>query len=192
MTTYAGTSPYSGGYSRTSTTVRGVRTPVGPPTTGTRPQTSGYTRGGPTAQDNPGSGRPYGRPSSAYNLPAARLVDFLAGRSPGDLPDERSCARATPADLRAVLPGFACETLVAAIPKMLRKLRGVRAEEALLYVAETRSSSPVRVLRGDDGQSVGVSGLYPCGEGAGYAGGIVSSAVDGLRAAEALLHAWAF
>ncbi len=70
---------------------------------------------------------------------------------------------------------------------MLRELAPVQLQEALLYGSETRSSSPVRILRGDDLQSPGVRGLFPCGEGAGYAGGITSSAIDGLRAAEAVV-----
>ena len=73
------------------------------------------------------------------------------------------------------------------MPKMLRSMRGVLPEEALLYASETRSSSPVRVVRGEEGQSTGVRGLFPCGEGAGYAGGIVSSGIDGLKAAEAVI-----
>jgi uncharacterized FAD-dependent dehydrogenase len=71
---------------------------------------------------------------------------------------------------------------------MLRLLEGVSPEEALLYAPETRSSSPVRISRRENGESVTVSGLFPSGEGAGYAGGIVSSAVDGLRAAEAVIN----
>jgi hypothetical protein len=125
-----------------------------------------------------------------YGLPAEMVTDFLVGNPlPADLPDGRSCLRVRPADLREVLPAFICETLAAAVPRMLRELNGVRVEEALLYAAETRSSSPVRVVRDEAGQSVGVAGLYPAGEGAGYAGGIVSSAVDGMKAAEALLRA---
>ena len=65
-----------------------------------------------------------------------------------------------------------------------RKMRGFITEEATLIGVETRTSSPVRILRGPDSQSVNVAGLYPCGEGAGYAGGIISSALDGIRAAE--------
>jgi hypothetical protein len=71
---------------------------------------------------------------------------------------------------------------------MLMNLKGALHEEVLLYGAETRSSSPVRILRDENGESVNVSGLFPAGEGAGYAGGIVSSAVDGLRAAEAVIN----
>lgn len=123
---------------------------------------------------------------SDYSLPAQRLVDFLEG-SESDLPSERSCSRAVPAQLRGLLPEFVEHTLRSAVPKMLGSMRGVQLEEALLYASETRSSSPVRVVRGDDGQSTGVQGLYPCGEGAGYAGGIVSSGIDGLRLAAAIV-----
>ncbi|MFA7369985.1 MAG: hypothetical protein WC334_10105, partial [Kiritimatiellales bacterium] len=122
---------------------------------------------------------------SDYSLPAQRLVDFLEGAAPSALPVERSCTRAVPAQLRGLLPEFVEHTLRSAIPKMLRSMRGVVLDEALLYASETRSSSPVRVVRGEDGQSA-VRGLYPCGEGAGYAGGIVSSGIDGLRIAEAV------
>jgi uncharacterized FAD-dependent dehydrogenase len=124
---------------------------------------------------------------SDYSLPAQRLVDFLEGAAPSDLPSERSCTMARPAQLRGLLPEFVEHTLRSAVPKMLRSMRGVVLDEALLYASETRSSSPVRVVRGEDGQSA-VRGLYPCGEGAGYAGGIVSSGIDGLRIAEAVVE----
>ncbi|MBN1859147.1 FAD-binding protein [Candidatus Bipolaricaulota bacterium] len=124
-----------------------------------------------------------------FGLPAQRLTAFLKGGSSQGIPEERSCSRSVSADLRDVLPEFAADTLRAAIPLMLRELRGVRPEEVVLYAAETRSASPVRILRNAaSGQSIGVSGLYPIGEGAGYAGGIVSSAVDGQRAAGQLLR----
>ncbi len=122
---------------------------------------------------------------SDYFLPAQRLVDFLEGAAPSELPAERSCTMARPAQLRGLLPEFVEHTLRSAVPKMLRSMHGVVLDEALLYASETRSSSPVRVVRGEDGQSA-VRGLYPCGEGAGYAGGIVSSGIDGLRIAEAV------
>ena len=70
---------------------------------------------------------------------------------------------------------------------MARKLRGFDAADAVLTGVETRSSSPVRVTRGQDGASVNVRGLFPCGEGAGYAGGIMSAAADGIRTAEWVL-----
>ena len=77
------------------------------------------------------------------------------------------------------------DTLREALPVFDRKVRGFAAPEAVLTGVETRSSSPVRILRDEQGQSL-LRGLYPCGEGAGYAGGIVSAAVDGVRTAEAV------
>ncbi|MDQ1331491.1 MAG: FAD-binding protein, partial [Thermodesulfobacteriota bacterium] len=123
-----------------------------------------------------------------YSLPASPLSDFLLNRYPDALPEKRSWPRSVPADLRFILPDFVCATLTAAIPKMLSLLKGVSHEEVLLYAPETRSSSPVRITRNATGESVNLSGLFPSGEGAGYAGGIVSSAVDGLRAAEAVIR----
>jgi uncharacterized FAD-dependent dehydrogenase len=122
---------------------------------------------------------------SDYSLPAQRLIDFLEGAE-SDIPEQRSCTRAVPAQLRGLLPEFVEHTLRSAVPKMLGSMRGVHLDEALLYASETRSSSPVRVVRGEDGQSA-VRGLFPCGEGAGYAGGIVSSGIDGLRQAETIV-----
>ncbi len=124
---------------------------------------------------------------SDYSLPAQRLVDFLEGASPSELPKIRSCTMARSAQLRGLLPEFVEHTLRSAVPKMLGSMRGVQLDEALLYASETRSSSPVRVVRDETGQSTGVRGLYPCGEGAGYAGGIVSSGIDGLRLAESVI-----
>ena len=85
------------------------------------------------------------------------------------------------------LPGYVTETLRGAIPLMARRLRGFDASDAVLTGVETRSSSPVRVTRGDDGQSLSTAGLFPCGEGGGYAGGIMSAATDGMRVAEWVL-----
>ena len=87
-----------------------------------------------------------------------------------------------------MLPGYVTDTLVHMIPKMLKQLNGARVEDALLYGPETRSSSPLRIIRdGDSGMATRVAGLFPAGEGAGYAGGIVSSAVDGIRQAQSCL-----
>ena len=121
---------------------------------------------------------------SDYSLPAQRLAEFLAGTNPKDIPVERSCARATPANLETLLPPIIMRTLRRAIPRMLRELNGVKLEEVLVYATETRSSSPVRIVRNPaTGESLGVRGLYPIGEGSGYTGGIVSSALDGMNAA---------
>lgn len=122
-----------------------------------------------------------------YSLPASRLTDFLAGTSGGELPPDRSCLRSRPADLRGLLPPFVVQTLERAIPDMFARMEGTSPEQVTLYGAETRTSSPVRILRGPTGESVSVAGLFPAGEGSGYAGGIVSSGVDGMKAAKSLL-----
>ena len=87
--------------------------------------------------------------------------------------------------LSLCLPGYVTGSLRQALPLLDRKLRGFAAPDAVLTGVETRSSSPVRILRDENYQS-SLRGLYPCGEGAGYAGGIVSAAVDGIRVAEAV------
>lgn len=124
----------------------------------------------------------------AYHAPAQRVGDFLAGvpsTAPGAvLPTYRPGVRWC--DLRETLPAFVVQELCAALPALERKLPGFALPDAVLTGVETRTSSPVRLTRGEDGQSVSVRGLYPAGEGAGYAGGILSSAVDGIRAAELL------
>ncbi|MFA6135589.1 MAG: FAD-dependent monooxygenase [Phycisphaerae bacterium] len=124
---------------------------------------------------------------SDFSLPACTLPDFLARRTPSSLPTERSCPRSAPADLHAVLPDYVSATLLEAAPLMMRQMRQVALERCMVYGAETRSSSPVRIVRDESFQSPSARGLYPIGEGAGYAGGIVTSAIDGLRAAQSLL-----
>jgi uncharacterized FAD-dependent dehydrogenase len=124
-----------------------------------------------------------------FSLPASPLAEFLAAETPASLPDERSCLRARPANLPAILPRFAATTLRHFLPSMLRQLRHVDPHTALLYGIETRSSSPVRIDRDENLASTTCAGLYPCGEGAGYAGGIVSSGIDGIKVAEAILSA---
>ena len=89
-------------------------------------------------------------------------------------------------DLRKVLPEKIVKALKEALPKLDGQLKGYAHPDAVLTAPETRSSSPVRILRGEDRQSE-IKGLYPCGEGAGYAGGIMSAAVDGIQTAEAIL-----
>jgi len=130
----------------------------------------------------------YALGGGGYRAPAQRVEDFLARRAsagPGRvLPSYRPGV--TWADLHECLPPFVSEALEEALPILGRKLRGYDAPDAVLTAVESRSSSPVRILRGQDGQSA-LRGLYPCGEGAGYAGGILSAAADGMRCAEALL-----
>lgn len=126
-----------------------------------------------------------------YHAPAQRVGDFLAGRAstaPGRVqPTYRPGV--TWCDLHDVLPARITATLAQALPVFGQKLRGFDDPDAVLTAPETRSSSPVRIVRGPDRCSTGVQGLYPCGEGAGYAGGITSAAVDGLRCAECVIKA---
>jgi uncharacterized protein len=122
-----------------------------------------------------------------YSLPACRLRDFLGGHVSRSLPKDRSCQRSVPADLQSLFPTYISQTLTKVIRPMLQPLSQIRAGDGIVYGAETRSSSPVRVVRDDSFQSTGVVGLYPAGEGAGYAGGIITSAIDGLRATDGLL-----
>ncbi|MBQ6465517.1 MAG: hypothetical protein IJJ43_04545 [Oscillospiraceae bacterium] len=124
-----------------------------------------------------------------YRAPAQLLGDFLAGRpseGPGGVePSYRPGVVWT--DLHAVLPERITSVLENAVPELGKRLEGFDAPDAVLTAPETRSSSPVRILRGEELCAAAIEGLYPCGEGAGYAGGITSAAVDGLRCAEALL-----
>ena len=123
----------------------------------------------------------------AFHAPAQLVGDFLAGRASaacgGILPTYQPGVTWT--DVGLCLPDYVAGTLRDALPIFDRKVRGFACPEAVLTGVETRSSSPVRVVRGADYQS-GLRGVYPCGEGCGYAGGIVSAAVDGIRVAEAI------
>ena len=126
-----------------------------------------------------------------YVAPAQLVGDFLHGEA------SSAGGSVVPTYPRGVawgsidgcLPPYIVETLRAAIPRMARHLHGFDAADAVLTGVETRSSSPVRVTRGDDGQSVSTRGLWPVGEGAGYAGGIMSAATDGILAAQKLVAA---
>lgn len=127
-----------------------------------------------------------------FVAPAQLVGDFLAGKpsSAGGRVRPTYPRGVAWGDVTPCLPGYVTETLRAAIPQMGRRLRGFDAAEAVLTGVETRSSSPVRVRRGDNGQSVNVRGLWPVGEGAGYAGGIMSAATDGILAAEKIAAAY--
>jgi hypothetical protein len=122
-----------------------------------------------------------------FQAPAQRVEDFLQRRpseGPGAvLPTYRPGVTWT--GLEPCLPDYVTSALAQALPLLDRKLRGFAHPDAVLTGVETRSSSPVRILR-DEGCQSALRGLYPCGEGAGYAGGIVSAAVDGIRVAEAV------
>ena len=131
-----------------------------------------------------------------YNAPAQRVGDFLAGRAstaagsviPSYRPGVAWC------DLSSALPEYAIAALREAIPAFDKQIRGFAMDDAVLTAVETRSSSPLRITRHPEShplalQSLNVQGLYPAGEGAGYAGGILSAGIDGIRVAEAVARA---
>ncbi len=123
-----------------------------------------------------------------YSAPAQLVGDFIAGRPSTSLgsvePSYKPGVR--PTDLSTALPDYVIEAIREALPQLDKKIPGFAMHDAVLTGVETRTSSPIRVRRKDDFQSVNVEGLYPAGEGAGYAGGIYSAAIDGIEVAEAL------
>ena len=119
-----------------------------------------------------------------YGAPAMSVQDFLRSKSTGRLPATSFRPFAVPADLRTCLPPFVHEQLLGALPIFERKIHGFTSREALLLAIESRTSSPIQLLRGENGESLSHPGLFPCGEGAGFAGGITSAAVDGIKVAE--------
>lgn len=132
-----------------------------------------------------------GRNNSA---PVQRLEDFLEGRASKSLGTVKPSytGSVTPADMNQCLPDFVTKSMRESISYFDRKLRGFGMKDAVLTGVETRTSSPVRIPRGDTLEAEGVAGLYPTGEGAGYAGGIVSAAVDGIRIAEQIVKTYRF
>ncbi len=130
------------------------------------------------------------RLSGSYRAPAQRVGDFLKGipsTGPGAVtPTYRPGV--TWCDLHSILPEHITRNLKEAIPLLEGNLRGFAHADAVLTGPETRSSSPIRILRGEDKQSPRLRGLYPAGEGAGYAGGIMSAALDGMECAEAVIN----
>jgi uncharacterized FAD-dependent dehydrogenase len=125
-----------------------------------------------------------------YNAPAQRVGDFLAGKASASLGDVVPSYRpgVTPADLRDCLPDYAANAIREALPSFDKQIKGFTLADAVMTGVETRTSSPIRIPRDDTLQSLNTRGLYPAGEGAGYAGGILSAGVDGIRIAEAVAH----
>ena len=125
--------------------------------------------------------------------PAQRLLDFLEGGLSTDLPETSYFPGVSPAPLSELLPDFISHRLREGLLRFGKSMTGYLNGEALLVGFETRSSSPVRIPRAEDSlQHPGLNGLFPCGEGAGYAGGIVSAALDGRRCAEAVAESLSF
>ncbi len=133
-------------------------------------------------------GRAYELGGGGYRAPAQLVGDFIAGRPSTALGEELPSYRpgVTPGDLHALLPSYAIEAMREALSAFARKIRGFDRHDAVLTGVETRTSSPVRIPRGEDFQSLNLRGLYPAGEGAAYAGGILSAGVDGIKVAEAV------
>jgi uncharacterized protein len=123
-----------------------------------------------------------------YEAPGQLVGDFLTGRPSTQLGDVEPSYKpgVKLGDLHASLPGYAIEALREALPAFGRKIKGFDMPDAVLTGVETRTSSPLKITRGEDYQSLNVRGLYPAGEGASYAGGILSAGVDGIRVAEAV------
>lgn len=125
---------------------------------------------------------------SNYQAPAQLVGDFVAGRPSTALGSVEPSYKpgVTLGDLAPSLPDFAIEAIREALPAFDRQIKGYNLHDAVLTGIETRTSSPLRITRGEDFQSLNLKGLFPAGEGAGYAGGILSAGVDGIRIAEAV------
>ncbi len=125
---------------------------------------------------------------STYEAPGQLVGDFVAGRPSTALGSVIPSYKPGVAmgDLSSALPGYAIEAMREALPVFGKKIKGFDMHDAVLTGVETRTSSPIKITRGEDMQSVNVSGLYPAGEGASYAGGILSAGVDGIKVAEAV------
>jgi uncharacterized FAD-dependent dehydrogenase len=123
-----------------------------------------------------------------YAAPAQLVGDFIAARASTALGEVVPSYRpgVTPTDLAPCLPDYAIEAIREALPAFAKQIRGFDRADAVLTGVETRTSSPIRIKRGEDYQSPNTQGLYPAGEGAGFAGGILSAAVDGIKVAEAV------
>lgn len=127
-----------------------------------------------------------------YHAPAQLIGDFLAGNASAEIGEVKPSYTpgVTLTDLSKVVPNYVTKAIREAIPAFERQVKGFAKADGLLTGVETRTSSPICIKRGEDYQSINVQGLYPAGEGAGYAGGIWSAGIDGIRAAEAVALAF--
>ncbi|NYE28703.1 hypothetical protein HDE78_001659 [Rhodanobacter sp. K2T2] len=132
--------------------------------------------------------RAYALGGENYNAPGQLVGDFIAAQPSRELGDVEPSFKpgVTLGSLDSALPAYAIEAIREALPAFDRQIRGFALHDAVLTGVETRTSSPVRIKRDDSFQSLNTRGLYPAGEGAGYAGGILSAAVDGIKVAEAV------
>ncbi|MEA3544827.1 MAG: hypothetical protein U9R69_06355, partial [Thermodesulfobacteriota bacterium] len=125
---------------------------------------------------------------AGWHAPAQPLLEFLNRR--GGCFDSSCQPQVVHADLSCCLPGFVTKALCKALPHFDRRMRGFVGSEATLIGVETRTSAPVRIVRDQYGESVSHKGLFPVGEGAGYAGGIMSAAIDGMKTATSILQCY--
>lgn len=126
-------------------------------------------------------------------IPYQKYGDFKAGRISGDFDEVRPACKGkySKGNIRNVLPGYICDDIIEAMPSFGKRISGYDRDDTLFAGIEARTSSPLRIVRGEDRQSLGIRGLYPVGEGAGYAGGIMSAAIDGMKSAEAYIGVYA-
>lgn len=124
-------------------------------------------------------------------VPAQRMVDFVQGKTSTDFPKTSYQPGIVSVNLAAVLPPLIVKRLQKAFVKFGRKMKGYYTNNAVLHAPESRTSSPVSIPRHPDSlEHITIKGLYPCGEGAGYAGGIISAAIDGINCVDAIAHKW--
>jgi uncharacterized FAD-dependent dehydrogenase len=123
-----------------------------------------------------------------WEVPAQNLMDFLSGKTSGSLNNNSYKMGAVAADMSEIFPRFICETLIAAFNTWKEDYPLFVSDQAILLGAETRTSSPLKIIRSGSYESVNIKNLYPIGEGSGYTGGITSSAADAIKAVEAMLE----
>ncbi|HRH06500.1 MAG TPA: FAD-dependent oxidoreductase, partial [Burkholderiaceae bacterium] len=125
---------------------------------------------------------------SSYAAPGQLVGDFLQDKASSALGNVEPSYKpgVTLGSLHTALPMYAIEAIREALPAFGKKIKGFDMPDAMLTGVETRTSSPIKITRGEDYQSLNTKGLYPAGEGASYAGGILSAAVDGIKVAEAV------
>jgi uncharacterized FAD-dependent dehydrogenase len=124
-------------------------------------------------------------------VPAQRMLDFVQGKTSTDFPKTSYQPGIVSVNLAAVLPPLIAKRLQKAFVKFGRKMKGYYTNNAVLHAPESRTSSPVSIPRHPDSlEHITIKGLYPCGEGAGYAGGIISAAIDGINCVDAIAHKW--
>ncbi|MCH2225326.1 MAG: FAD-binding protein, partial [Crocinitomicaceae bacterium] len=121
-------------------------------------------------------------------VPAQRMIDFIEGKVSEDLPVTSYQPGLTSVDLNRILPKMISKRLRGAFKEFDRKMRGYLTNEAVLHAPESRTSSPIQIPREENLQHPDVKGLFPCAEGAGYAGGIISAAIDGMKCIQQIIE----